>query len=77
MGWNTLMTRPQKYRDVTRFLRSRGWERTRQRGSHETWSPAGGGATVTLVQHRGEVSPGVVRQLQAVFADTPSDWNRP
>lgn len=69
------MTKPQKYRDVARFLRSRGWQRTRQRGSHEVWSRTGGGATFTLARHRGEVSPGLIRQLQAAFDDTPIDWN--
>lgn len=69
------MTRPQKYRDVVRFLRSRGWEFKRQRGSHEIWGPADGGQTFPIVQHAGQVSPGVVRQLQSVFTDTPSEWN--
>lgn len=69
------MTKPQKYRDVARFLRSQGWELKRQRGSHEIWGPVDGTQTLPVVQHRGEVSPGVVRQLQAVFPGTPDSWN--
>jgi len=33
------MTKPQKYRDVARFLANHGWVLKRQRGSHEMWGP--------------------------------------
>jgi predicted RNA binding protein YcfA (HicA-like mRNA interferase family) len=69
------MTRAQKYRDVTKFLRSQGWVFKRQKGSHEIWGPEEGGLTFPLVQHKGEVSPGVVRQIQNLFSDSPKDWN--
>ncbi|QNE46135.1 type II toxin-antitoxin system HicA family toxin [Glaciihabitans sp. INWT7] len=69
------MTKPQKYRDVTKFLRSKGWDFKRQTGSHEVWGPADGSQSFSLVEHHGEVSTGVVRQLQRLFSDTPSKWN--
>jgi predicted RNA binding protein YcfA (HicA-like mRNA interferase family) len=69
------MTKAQKYRDVTRFLAKRGWVFKRQRGSHEMWGPEDTNQTFPLVQHRGEVSPGVIRQLQQIFPDTPKEWN--
>lgn len=34
-----------------------------------------GSESFSLVQHRGEVSTGIVRQLQRLFSDTPSKWN--
>lgn len=69
------MTKPQKYREVVKFLRRHGWELKRQRGSHEIWGPADGSQIVALVQHKGQVSPGVVRQIQAVFPDAPENWD--
>ena len=60
------MTRGQKYRDVARFLRSKGWSKVRQRGSHEIWQPADGA---------GVVSVGIVRQIQKVWSDTPPTWS--
>ncbi|MFB2580945.1 type II toxin-antitoxin system HicA family toxin [Herbiconiux sp. P15] len=69
------MTKPQKYRDVTKFLRSKGWKFKRQKGSHEIWGPSDSGMTFPLVAHKGEVSPGVVRQIQQIFPDAPREWN--
>ncbi len=71
------MTKPQKYRDVVAFLISKGWELKRQRGSHEIWGPIDEEQhqTFSLVQHHGEVSPGVIRQLRRIFPDTPESWN--
>jgi predicted RNA binding protein YcfA (HicA-like mRNA interferase family) len=37
---------PKKYREVRRRLRSAGWSRVRQRGSHELWQGLGGGSVV-------------------------------
>lgn len=68
------MSKRQKYRDVSKFLRSKGWELKRQRGSHEIWGPVDGGLTFPVVQHNGEVSAGVIKQLQAIFPDTPQNW---
>lgn len=69
------MSKRQKYREVEKFLRSKGWELKRQRGSHEIWGPANGGQTFPVVQHKGEVSAGVIKQLQRIFRDSPENWN--
>ncbi|HEY0260394.1 MAG TPA: type II toxin-antitoxin system HicA family toxin [Lacisediminihabitans sp.] len=69
------MTKPQRYRDVTKFLKSKGWVFKRQRGSHEIWGPEETNQIFSLVAHKGEVSPGVIRQLQELFPDTPHEWN--
>lgn len=68
------MSKRQKYRDVAKFLRSQGWELRRQTGSHEIWGPIEGGQSFPVVQHKGEVSVGVVRQLQGIFPNTPDSW---
>lgn len=70
-----VMTKPQKYRDVTKFLRKKGWILKRQTGSHEFWGPENSRQTFPLVAHQGEVSPGVVRQLRHLFDDAPREWN--
>ena len=70
-----MVTRAQKYRDVARFLRSKGWEPVRTRGSHEIWQPSGGGQSLSVVQHNGQVSPGIVRQVQQLWSDTPPGWS--
>ncbi|MFB9647450.1 type II toxin-antitoxin system HicA family toxin [Curtobacterium pusillum] len=57
---------------MTTFLRHRGWWVGRVRGSHEVWCGPGGGRLV-LPRHR-ELSPGVVRQVLAVFPDAPDGW---
>lgn len=69
------MTKRQKYRDVAKFLRSEGWEIVRTRGSHEIWKSEDGTMTLAVAQHAGEVSAGIVKQLQAVFPNTPKNWN--
>lgn len=68
------MPKPQKYRDVTKFLRSRGWVLLRQgKGSHEIWGTEDGAMTISIPAHK-EVSAGVVRQLIEAFPDTPTNW---
>jgi predicted RNA binding protein YcfA (HicA-like mRNA interferase family) len=39
---------PKKYGDVRRRLRSAGWSRVRQRGSHELWRSPDGEMQVTV-----------------------------
>jgi predicted RNA binding protein YcfA (HicA-like mRNA interferase family) len=69
-----VMPKPQKYRDVARFLRSQGWFVLRQpSGSHVVWSSADG-RTFSIARHR-EVSVGVIRELLREFPDsTPNHW---
>ncbi|WP_182049871.1 type II toxin-antitoxin system HicA family toxin [Changpingibacter yushuensis] len=71
------MTRPQKYRDVHRFLTKHGWVKVRTRGSHEVWVSGDGLAKVTVAAHQGVVSAGIVRQIQAQFPDdeVAKGWN--
>lgn len=69
------MPKRQKYRDVAKFLRSKGWEIARSRGSHEIWKSEDGTMTLSVAAHAGEVSAGIVRQIQDVFPDTPKSWN--
>lgn len=69
------MTKRQKYRDVSKFLRSQGWDFDRKRGSHEIWKSEDGTMTLSIAAHNGEVSQGIVRQIQDVFPDTPKNWN--
>ncbi|MBP2422209.1 type II toxin-antitoxin system HicA family toxin [Microbacterium sp. 2P01SA-2] len=69
------MTKPQNYRDVSRFLRSQGWENTRTRGSHHIWQPADRSQTLSIPVHSGIVKAGIVRQVQTAFTNTPSSWN--
>lgn len=69
------MTKRQKYRDVAKFLRSNGWEIVRTKGSHEIWKSEDGTTSLSVVAHGGEVSAGVVKQIQDVFPNTPKNWN--
>ena len=69
------MTKPQKYRDVARFLRSKGWELARVRGSHQIWQPKNQGTSIVVATHSGMVSAGIVRQIQAAFDDSPDSWD--
>ncbi|WP_424449818.1 type II toxin-antitoxin system HicA family toxin [Microbacterium arborescens] len=69
------MTERQKHRDVSKFLRSKGWEHVRTKGSHETWKSPDGAMTLVVAAHGGEVSAGIVRQIQNVFDDTPGTGN--
>lgn len=68
------MPKPQRYRDVTKFLRSRGWVLLRQaKGSHEMWGPEDGTMGISIPAHK-EVSAGVIRQIIAEFPDAPQNW---
>ncbi|MDF1487392.1 type II toxin-antitoxin system HicA family toxin [Tessaracoccus sp. HF-7] len=68
------MVKPQKYRDVTRFLSSQGWRLLRSgKGSHEIWGDTESGACISVPAH-GEVSAGVIRQIVREFPDAPKGW---
>lgn len=69
------MTKPQKYRDVSRFLRSQGWDHTRTKGSHRIWQSADRTQVLSIPVHGGTVKAGIVRQVQAAFLTTPDNWN--
>jgi predicted RNA binding protein YcfA (HicA-like mRNA interferase family) len=68
------VTKPQKYRDVTKFLRSQGWILIRPgKGSHQVWGTADGTMTISIPGHK-EVSAQVVKQIIDAFPNTPSSW---
>lgn len=68
------MPRPQKYRDVAKFLRSQGWVLLRQgKGSHEIWgNREDPRMTISIPRH--EVSAGIIRQIITAFPDAPQNW---
>lgn len=69
------MTKRQKYRDVAKFLRSNNWEIARTKGSHEIWKSEDDTMSLSVAAHGGEVSAGIVKQIQDVFPNTPESWN--
>ena len=69
------MTKPQKYRDISRFLRTQGWENTRTRGSHHIWQSEDRTQMLSIPVHGDSVKAGIVRQVQTAFPNTPDNWN--
>lgn len=73
-GLSKIVPRPQKYRDVVKFLNSKGWVLLRQQeGSHEKWGNPENGREYLAIPHH-EVSAGIVKQLIDMFPDAPSGW---
>lgn len=68
------MTRPQKYRDVSRFLRAQGWENTRTRGSHHIWQSPDRTQLLSIPVHGDTVKAAIVRQVQIAFPNAPESW---
>jgi predicted RNA binding protein YcfA (HicA-like mRNA interferase family) len=69
-----MMPRPQKYRDVIKFLRSQGWIVLRQgKGSHVIWGQPDGSSWLSIPAH-GEISAGIVKQLVRIFPNAPEGW---
>lgn len=68
------MPKPQKYRDVIKFLKSQGWVFLRDgKGSHEIWGDPNSGAYISIPAHK-EISAGVVRQIMQAFPNAPQGW---
>ena len=69
------MMKPQKTRDVLRYLKGIGWVRLRGgQGSHEIWGlPDGSIRAVIPAGHR-EISAGVLMQLKRAGVDVPTQW---
>lgn len=68
------MPKPQKYRDVVKFLKSQGWVFLRQaKGSHEMWGLPDGSVKESIPKH-GEVTAGIVGQLMKKLPTYPSEW---
>lgn len=65
----------QKTKAVKKFLRSQGWTYLRDaKGSHEIWGDPETGDKVSIPAGHGEVSPGVLRQVQALLPNIPKEW---
>jgi predicted RNA binding protein YcfA (HicA-like mRNA interferase family) len=69
------MSKPQKYRDVIKFLKAQGWVFIREaKGSHEIWgNPNQPTEFLSLPNHK-EVSAGIIGQLRKIFPNTPQNW---
>ncbi|MFE6767292.1 type II toxin-antitoxin system HicA family toxin [Streptomyces sp. NPDC057689] len=68
------MPKPQKYRDVTKFLKSQGWVFLRSgKGSHELWGLPDESVKESIPKH-GEVSAGIIGQLIKKLPTHPSNW---
>ncbi|MCI1787534.1 MAG: type II toxin-antitoxin system HicA family toxin [Actinomyces sp.] len=58
------MTKPMRYRDLTRLLRAAGFVSRQGKGDHEVWS--NGSVSVSITQTR-EISPGLTQKaLKAI-----------
>lgn len=69
------MSKPQKYRDVIKFLKSQGWVFIREaKGSHEIWGNPNDPASFFSLPKHGEVSAGVIGQLRKKLPTTPDNW---
>lgn len=68
------MPKPQKYRDVIKFLNSKGWVLLRQqKGSHEKWGDPNDKRLHLTIPHH-EISSGIVKQIIEMFPDAPEGW---
>lgn len=69
------MSKPQKYREVIKFLKSRGWVMFRQgKGDHEIWGDPQKPELKVTIPHHAEVSAGVISQLRRAISNTPNNW---
>lgn len=65
----------QKTKAVKKFLKSQGWQFIRNaKGSHEIWGDPDAGAYVSIPAGHGEVSPGVLRQVERLLPNVPKEW---
>lgn len=67
--------KPQKTRDVLKYLTSLGWIHLRDgRGSHEIWGLPDGSVRATIPAGHREVSAGVLRQIEHAGVTLPREW---
>jgi predicted RNA binding protein YcfA (HicA-like mRNA interferase family) len=59
------MPSPVRYADLSRWLRRRGWQLLRVKGSHHNWFKPGVGVFPIPV-HQGLVKHGYVKELQEI-----------
>jgi len=60
------VVRPVQTKRVRQVLKAKGCSKVGTEGSHEKWETPGG-LTDTIVGHDREQSPGLLRNVQAVF----------
>lgn len=48
---------PKKFREVRKALRTAGWTKVRQTGSHQTWESADGSRAVTIAGKDSDTVP--------------------
>ena len=67
--------KPQKTKDVLKYLRGLGWVYLRDgQGSHEIWGLPDGSVKATIPAGHREVSPGVLAQLKGAGVPIPREW---
>lgn len=69
------MTKPQKYKELTKKLRKLGCESKQGKGDHEKWQCPCGEHMAVITQTR-EISPGVVRDTEKKLSCLPKGWNK-
>ena len=68
------MPKPQKYRDVIKFVKTQGWVFLRQgKGSHEMWGLPDESVKESKPAH-GEVTAGIIGQLIKKLPNSPQNW---
>ncbi|MFD2338744.1 type II toxin-antitoxin system HicA family toxin (plasmid) [Clavibacter tessellarius] len=67
--------KPQKSKDVRRFLESIGWVCLRNaKGSHEIWGEPDGSVKLSVPFGHKEVQAGILTQLQNLGIEVPKEW---
>jgi len=67
--------KPQKTKDVMKFLRGLGWVYLRNgKGSHEIWGLPDGSQRASIPAGHKEVTPGVLNQIEDAGVKLPREW---
>lgn len=70
-----MVTKPQKYREMTKKLARLGCTSAEGKGDHEKWFCPCGEHMAVITQTR-KISPGVVRNVEKALECLPEGWNR-
>ena len=63
--------KPWTFADAVREARKRGWVRCGGRGSHQYFRKAGTGVKICIPNHRGDLKPGLQRQIMRQLGIAP------
>ncbi|MGO2555014.1 MAG: type II toxin-antitoxin system HicA family toxin [Brevibacterium aurantiacum] len=68
--------KPQKSKDVKKFIKSQGWTFIRQgRGSHEIWGNPETGVKAPIPFGHKEISAGVLEEIEKLLpTNVPKEW---